>query len=250
MDGALTVTRRTFVTTWLGIVAAPLAAQAQPPGKLPRIGFLWTGSPPPDAVDAFRQGLREAEYIDGRTVVIEHRSATDAIERLPELAVELVRSGVDIIVTQGTPAAQAAKRATSTIPIVMAVSSDPVGKGLVATLAHPGGNITGLTLMPLEGKRLELLKEAVPSAARLAVIVDPANAEPGGRPVSLKETEVAARSFGLPLHVSQVRGGVDIEKAFRAATASRADALIVVNSPTLRFHRRALVDLAAKYRLP
>ena len=246
----MSVTRRAVLAGFLATMVTPINGRAQHTGTLPRIGFLWTASPPPDAVDAFRQGLREAGYIDGTSIVIEHRSAADAIERLPELALELVRSAVSIVVTQGTPAAQAAKRATSTIPIVMAVSSDPVGNGLVTALARPGGNITGLTLMPLESKRLELLKEAVPKAARLAVIVDPANAEPGGAPVGLKGTEVAARSLGFPLHVAQVRGAIDIEKAFKAATAARADALIVVASPTLRFHRKALVDLAAKYRLP
>jgi putative ABC transport system substrate-binding protein len=234
----------------LGFLAAPLAAEAQPPRKVPRIGFLWMGSPSEDALDAFRQGLREADYIEGHNIAIEHRSAADAVQRLPELAAELVRSGVDIVVTQGTPAAHAAKRATSKIPIVMAISSDPAGRGLVASLARPGGNITGLTLMPLGGKRLEMLREAVPNAARFAVIVDSTNAEPGGAPLGLKETEVAARSLGLPLHVSEVRGSTDLEKAFKDAARARADALIVPASPILRFHRKSLVDLAAKYRLP
>ncbi len=227
------------------VFALPLTAEAQPPRNVPRIGFLWTGSPSKDALDAFRQGLREADYIAGQNIAIEHRSAADVVQRLPELAAELVRSRVDIVVTQGTPAAHAAKRATSTIPIVMAISGDPVRTGLIASLARPGGNITGLALGPnLAGKRLELLKEAVPSATRLAVIVDP------GAPSFGLETQAAARSLGLPLHVSEVRGSADFAKAFEAAIQARADALIVSPSPILRFHRKLLVDLAAKYRLP
>jgi ABC-type uncharacterized transport system substrate-binding protein len=163
------------VTCAVGLVAALLVAEAQPVGKVPRVGFLWTGSPEftTHALDAFRQGLREAGYIEGTNVIIEHRWAADALQRLPDLATELVRNKVDIVVTQGTPAAQAAKRATTTIPIVMAISGDAVATGLVASLAHPGGNITGMTLLPeLISKRLELLKEVMPNARRIAVIVD------------------------------------------------------------------------------
>jgi putative ABC transport system substrate-binding protein len=238
--------RRFLLTSLAGAFAVSFAAEAQPPRKVPRIGFLWTGSPPKDALDAFRQGLREADYIEGQNIAIEHRSAADVVRDLPELAAELVRSRVDIVVTQGTPAANAAKLATSTIPIVMAISGDPVRTGLIASLAHPGGNITGLTLGPnLAGKRLELLKETVPNATRLTVIVDP-----GAPAYDAQETQAAARALGLSLHVSEVRGSVDFAKAFEAAIQARADALIVSPSPVLRFHRQALGDLAAKYRLP
>ena len=239
------ITRRRFLATTGGaaLTVAPVVVDAQLPRKVPRICFLWTGSPPKDALDAFRQGLREADYIEGQNIALEHRSAMDVVQRLPELAAEIVRGGVDIIVTQGTPAAHAAKRATTTIPIVMAISGDPVQTGLIASLARPGGNITGLTLGPnLAGKRLEILKETVPTARRLAVIVDP------GAP--WKEMQAAARSLGLPLQVSEVRGSGDFVKAFEAAIQSRADTLIVSSSPILRFHRQSLVDLAAKYRLP
>jgi putative tryptophan/tyrosine transport system substrate-binding protein len=148
------VTRATWLivmgTCAMGLVATLLGAEAQQAGKVPRVGFLWTGSPEltTRALDAFRQGLREAGYIEGTNIAIEHRWAADVVQRLPDLASELVRNKVDVVVTQGTGAAQAAKRATTTIPIVMAISGDAVASGLVASLAHPGGNVTGLTLLP------------------------------------------------------------------------------------------------------
>ena len=184
------------ITCAVGLVAALPVAEAQPVGKVPRVGFLWTGSPEftTHALDAFRQGLREAGYLEGTNIVIEHRWAADAVQRLPDLATELVRNKVDIVVTQGTPAAQAAKRATTTIPIVMAISGDAVATGLVASLAHPGGNITGMTLLPeLISKRLELLKEVLPNARRIAVIVDE---EP--------RTAAASRALGSQLQILEV----------------------------------------------
>jgi putative ABC transport system substrate-binding protein len=236
-----------------GLLAAPLGAEAQQAGRVPRVGFLWTGSPEltTRALDAFRQGLREAGYIEGRNIAIEHRWAADVVQRLPDLASELVRSKVDIVVTQGTPAAEAAKRVTTTVPIVMAISGDAMATGLVASLAHPGGNITGLTLLPeLIGKRLELLKEAIPTASRVAVIVDPTATAPGGTTLGLRETEAAARALGSRLQILEVRGRGDFEKAFEAATKARAEALVVSASPILRFHLKPFVDLAAKHRLP
>jgi putative ABC transport system substrate-binding protein len=231
-----------MVTCAVGLVAALPGAEAQQAGKVPRVGFLWTSSPELTTrpLDAFRQGLREAGYIEGKNIAIEHRWAADVAQRLPDLASELVRNKVDIVVTQGTPAAQAAKRATTTIPIVMAVSGDAVATGLVASLARPGGNITGLTLLPeLIGKRLELLKEAIPKARRIAVIVD---AEP--------RSAAAARALGSQLQILEVRGHSDFEKAFEAATKARAEALVVSQSPILRFYVQSFVDLAAKNRLP
>ena len=224
-----------------GLCAALLGAEAQQAGKVPRVGFLWTGSPEltTRTLDAFRQGLRDAGYVEGTNIAIEHRWAADVVQRLPDLASELVRSKVDIVVTQGTPAAQAAKRATTTIPIVMAISGDAVATGLVASLAHPGGNITGLTLLPeLIGKRLELLKEAIPKARRIAVIVDEG------------PSAAAARALGSQLQILEVRGRSDFEKVFEAATKARAEALVVSQSPILRFHLKPFVDLAAKHRLP
>ena len=249
--------RRAFIgTVTASILAAPLVGQAQQAQTNPRVGFLWTGSSEltTRALDAFRGGLREVGYIEGQNIAIQHRWAADDLQRLPDLAAELTRDKVDVIVTQGTPAALAAKRATRTIPIVMAVAGDPVETGLVASLAHPGGNITGLTVTvlgeALNVKRLELLHDLVPKATRVAVIVDASNAGPGGVPRGLPSTEAAGRSLGLRLDIHPVRGVADFEKAFQAATKARADAATILASPVLRFHRTPLVNLAAKHRLP
>src|SRR2546422_803538 len=170
------------------VLASGSQAQAQQSKKIPRIGFL---SAAPSIDPTLLEGLHDLGYVEGKTIVIEHRSAEGKLERLPELAAELVRLKVDIIVTQGTPAAQAVKKATSTIPIVMATSGDPVGSGLVASLARPGGNVTGLTLISPElgGKRLEILKDSVPGLTRVAFLTEPAN--PASRPLG-EELEVAA----------------------------------------------------------
>jgi putative tryptophan/tyrosine transport system substrate-binding protein len=246
--GDALIDRRAFLGA-LAFLTAPLVAEAQQAGRQPRIGFLWTGSPPNEARDAFRQGLREANYIDGQNVAIEHRSAADDVRRLSDLAEAFVRDGVDVIVTQGTPAANAAKRATATIPIVMAISGDPVGTGLVASLARPGGNITGLSLgSALIGKRLQILKEAVPNARRFALLTDSVNPEFTRR--NRAEVHAAARSVGRPIHVVEVGGHADFERAFKSVVDAHADALVVSSSPILRFHRKALVDLSAKFRLP
>ena len=242
----------------LSLELAPLGAEAQDnkaqqPTKVARIGFLWTSSPQlaTHAVDAFREGLREAGYIEGQNIAIEHRAADDVLQRLPDLATELVSRSVDVIVTQGTTAAQAAKRATRTIPIVMAISGSPLETGLIASLAKPGGNVTGLTLPPeLTGKRMELLREIVPKATRVAILVATTSTEPGVAPLGLKENERAARSLGWHTQVLEVRGPADFDKAFEAATRARAEALNVTASPILRFHRKPLADLAAKHRLP
>jgi ABC-type uncharacterized transport system substrate-binding protein len=238
----------------LFVLVLPPVSNAQQPSRAARIGFLWTSSPDAtsECVDAFRQGLHEAGYAEGRNIAIEQRWAADAVQRLDGLVTELVGIGVNIIVTQGTPAAQAAKRATTTIPIVMATSGDPVGTKLVASLARPGGNVTGLSLLvpELNAKRLELAREAKPKVSRVAVILDPTNPELGGAPLGLKETEVAARSLGLQLHILRVRGPEDFGSAFATASSTRADVVIVLPSPILSFHWRPLVDLAIKHRLP
>jgi len=200
--------------------------------------------------EAFRQGLRELGYVEGKNIVIEWRSAEGKRDRLPSLAAELVRLKVDIIVTAGPPATRSAKKATVTIPIVFAQDGDPVASGFVASLARPGGNITGLsTLAPeLSGKRLELLKEIVPRLSRVAVLgnsTNPANAQ------VLKETELAAGVFGVKLQYLDVLDPKDIETAFRAASKGRADAvLMTVSGGVVLSQRTQVVELAAKSRLP
>ena len=226
-------------------------AQAQQPTKIPRIGFLTATSPSAVAarIEAFRQGLRELGYVEGKNIVIEWRYAEGKLDRLPALAAELVRLKVDVIVTAGPAATRAAKEATATIPIVMAQDNDPVGNGFVASLARPGGNITGLsTLAPeLSGKQLELLKEIVPKLSRVAVLgtsTDPGNAQ------ALKETELAAGAFKVKLQYLDVLDPKDIETAFRAASKGRADAVLVLASPVLISQRTQVADLAVKSRLP
>ena len=227
------------------------SAEAQQPTKVPRIGYL-TGvslSANSARIEAFRQGLRELGYVEGKNIVIEWRSAEGKLDRLPALAAELVRLKVDVIVTAGPPATRAAKEATITIPIVMAQDTDPVGNGFVASLARPGGNITGLsTLAPeISGKRLELLKEIVPRLSRVAVLgtsTHPGNAQ------ALRELELAAEAFGVQLQYLDVLGPKDIETAFRAASKGRADAVLVLASPILNSQRTQVADLAVKNRLP
>ncbi len=234
----------------LGLLAAPLAAAAQPPTKVPRIGILWPS--PISAVahylEAFRQGLRELGYVEGQNIAIEFRSAEGKWERLPDLAAELVRLKVDVIVVN-TPAALAAKQATRTIPIVMAVSSDPVGDGLVASLARPGGNVTGSSMMAPElgGKRLQLLKEVVPRASRVAVLSNPTLPYTGR---VVREIRAAARVLGVRLQSLEIRAPEDIDRAFEAAIRGRASALMVVDDPLMFVHRARILALASKSRLP
>ena len=226
-------------------------AQAQQPTKVPRIGFLSSSSPSTNAArtEAFRQGLRELGYVEGKNIVIEYRSAEGKLDRLPALAAELVRLKVDIILTGGPASIRPAKEATSTIPIVMAHDDDPVGSGFVASLARPGGNITGLsTLYPeISGKRLELLKEIVPRLSRVAVLE---NSTRPGNAQNLRETELAAKAFGVQLQYLDVLSPKDLETAFRAASKGRADALLVLASPVVCSQRAQLAELAGKSRLP
>jgi putative ABC transport system substrate-binding protein len=251
------IDRRTFLAgTGAVLLAAPLAAEAQQAGKVWRIGMLWFGSSLEDLpvrvrFDAFQQGLREQGYIEGRNVAFEHRYARGKYELFPDLAAELVRLKVDIIVTPGnTPATLAAKQATSTIPIVFMSAADPVGLGFVASLARPGGNITGgssLVGPGLVGKRLELLKEAVPKLSRVAVLTNPTN--PDIR-VFIGEAEVAARSLKVQPHIVEARGPAEFEGAFAAMTKAGASAILVLNDTIFVFNGRQLADLAAKNRLP
>jgi len=243
---------------WGGIVAIGFifamcgaVAQAQQPSKIPRIGFLATVSlsTTSDRVEAFRQGLRELGYVEGKTIVIEYRWAEGRVDRLPDLATELVRLKVEVIVTSGPTVTRAAKEATVTIPIVMAQDGDPVGNGFVASLARPGGNITGLSSLAPEigGKQLELLKEVIPKLSRMAVLGTSTN--PDNAP-SLREVELAAGAFGVKLQYLDVLGPKDIETAFQAARKGRADAILALSSRVLVSQRTQVVDLAVKSRLP
>ena len=233
------------------LLALPFPAEAQQPTKIPRIGYLDAVSLSVNAarIEAFRQGLRELGYVEGKNIVIEWRSAEGKLDRLPALAAELVRLKVDIIVSAGASVTRAAKEATTTIPIVMANDPDPVGNGFVASLARPGGNITGLsTFAPeLSGKRLELLKETIPKLSRVAVFGTSTN--PGNAQV-LREVELAAGALKVKLQYLDVLDPKDIETAFRAASKGRAQAVLVLTGPVLVSERTQLVDLAVKNRLP
>lgn len=240
-----------FVLLAAAILASGHLAQAQQVKKVPRIGFLLANSPSaaPTMVEGFRQGLRELGYVEGKNILIEYRSAEGKFERLPDLASELVRLKVDVLVAQGAPAAHAAKNATRTIPIVMGNYGDPVGAGLVASLARPGGNITGLsTFSPeLSGKRLELLKEVVPTASRVAVLLNPATPT---QPDLLREIQALAPALGVTLLSLGAKGPDDIERAFTAMKKERTGALIVFADPMFGIHRRRIAELAVTSRLP
>jgi putative ABC transport system substrate-binding protein len=227
------------------------SAQAQEPTRIPRIGYLNASSLSTNAIrmEAFRHGLRDLNYVEGENIVIEWRSADGKSNRLAALAAELVRIPVKVIVTGGSTSTRAAKTATSTIPIVITNDPDPVGDGLVASLARPGGNITGLsTLAPeLSGKRLEILREIVPKLSR--VIVLGTSTQPGFTH-QLKELQVAAKAFGVKLQNFDVLDTKDIEPAFRTAKSEQIDGLVVLTSPVLSTQRTQLVDLAVKNRLP
>jgi ABC-type uncharacterized transport system substrate-binding protein len=242
--------RRRFVTGLGLLLASPLVAQAQPAGKVPRVGFLFYGSPgPAREIDAFRRGLRELGYIEGQNIGIEYRFASGQVERLPELAAELVRLKVDVIVAPATPAALAAKQATSRIPIVFAVVADAVGAGLIANFARPGGNITGLTSSSAElgGKRLELLKQVVARASRVAVLYNPADRS---NVLVLKQLQDSVPTLGLTLQPLEVREPREFEGAFLAMTRERAHAMFGVAGALTNEHNKVLVDLAAKHRIP
>jgi len=226
-------------------------AESQQPTKIPRIGYLAGASVSANAPrrEAFRQGLRELGYVEGNNIFIEWRHAEGDADRLPSLAAELLRLKVDIIVTNGPYSTRAAKQATVTIPIVMASVGDPVGDGIVASLAQPGGNITGLSsLAPeLSGKRLELLKETVPKLSRVAVFGSSTNPNTAG---SLKEVELAAKVLKVKLQYLDVLSPKDIETAFRAAVKARAEAVHVLGGSLFNSQRKQVVELAIKSRLP
>ncbi len=234
------------------LLALSFSVEAQQPKKIPRIGYLTGTSLSTNAArnEAFRQGLRELGYVEGKNIVIEWRSAEGRLDRLAGLAAELVRLKVDVIVTGGPPATRAAKEATATIPIVMAHDTDPVASGFVASLARPGGNITGLSTLGPEigGKRLELLKEIVPKLSRVAVF---ATSTQPGYAQELKEMELAAGALKVKLQYLDIRDPKDIETAFRATGKGRADAVLMLAAGSLvTSHRTEIVELAVKSRLP
>ena len=234
-----------------GVLAVPLAAEAQQAGKVYQIGYLSAaGSSNPRILEAFRQGLRELGWVEGQNIVIEYRWAEGHLDRLPGLAAELVRLKVDLIVASPTPGAMAAKNATGTVPIVAVSLTHPVELGLVASLARPGGNVTGVSYSvgaDIFGKDLELLKEVVPRVRRVAVLSNP---DSPARPLTMRNIKDAARSLSLHLQLLEARGPEGFDGAFAAMAKERVGALLVVQDPAFIPHRARLVDLAATNRLP
>jgi putative ABC transport system substrate-binding protein len=244
--------RRAFLGTLAsGLLAAPLAAVAQQAGKVYRVGFLGnsTASLEANLVGPFREGLRDLGYVEGRNIMIEYRWAEGKYERFPALVAELATRKVDVIVTAGTPAALAVKKTAASIPLVMAAVGDPVGVGLVADLARPGGNVTGLSAIApeLEGKRLELLREVVPKLSHVAVMWNPDNPFHAG---SLKELRAAAQVLGIKLQLLGVRVSEELTAAFTAILKERPGALLVLADRIFLHNRARIVDFEAKRRLP
>jgi len=244
------VRRREFITLLAGAAAWPLAARAQQPGKLPTIGFLGAATPVATSqwTAAFMQRLRELGWVDGRNVAIEYRWAEGRAERYTEIAAEFVRLKVDVIVTYSSPPVLAAKQATSIIPIVFATAGDPVGTDLVASLARPGGNVTGLSIQgpDLAGKRLELLREVVPGLRRLAILANVGNP---AAVLEMREAQAAASTLGLIVEAAEIRRAEDIGSAFEALKG-RTDALNVVPDPLVNANRVRINTLALGARLP
>jgi putative ABC transport system substrate-binding protein len=241
--------RRAFLATAAGLLVAPLAAKAQQAGKVYRIGYLETAVVRPRAWEAFRERLRQLGYTEGQTVAFETRSADGQLDRLPGLAADLVRRKVDVVVTAGSPAAQAAKNPTTNIPIVMATGGDPVGLGLVDTLARPGGNVTGLTTLSreLSGKRLEMLREALPRVSRMSMLWHRTSAIDG---LLRRETEEAAQTLRIPFKAHGVDGPDEFARTFNAIVGDGAGAVLVATSTMFLVHRRELAELALRHRLP
>jgi ABC-type uncharacterized transport system substrate-binding protein len=240
--------RRAFMAVIAGgLLAAPLAAQAQPAGKVYRIGFLRAGQPPESYLDGFQQGLRERGYVYGQNVVVEFRATDGSVDPLPQLTEELLRLKVDVFLASAAPAAVAVRRATTSVPIVFVGVVDPVGLGLVPSLGRPGGSITGLatTSADFAGKRLELLRAIVPSLRRVAVLWHPANPS---NPIQLKGAEAAARALGMRLEPVSIQGPNDFDSASKAVPGT--DGLLFLESPLFTTHRARLAELAARSRLP
>ena len=242
-----------FISTVLSVLlfALGVPAEAEQPAKVPRIGYLNASLPStnPARIEAFRQGLRELGYVEGKNIIIEYRAAEGKLDRLPALAAELVRLKIDILVTAGPPGTRAAREANVTIPIVMGFDNDPVGNGFVASLARPGGNITGLsTLSPeISGKRLELLKEAIPTLSSVAVF---GSSNQAGTTQSVKEVELAAAALRVRVQFLNVLDPKEIANAYQLAINRHSEGLLVLQSAVINPHRKEIVDLAAKNRLP
>jgi putative ABC transport system substrate-binding protein len=246
------VDRRAVIAGALALLVAPRAGPAQQARKLYRIGYLGSTSNSGHharLVDAFRRGLRDLGYVEGEHLVIEYRWAEGRYERLPELAAELVRLPVDVLVTHGTPGSRAAKQATAAIPIVMAISGDAVATGLVTSIARPGGNLTGSTFFfpELMAKRLELLKEAIPRAGRMAAF---GNADNQATAPALKAMELMARALRVDLEAVQIRGPDEFAIAFSAMARRQVDGAVVIDDPLLIGTARQLAELATKNRIP
>jgi putative tryptophan/tyrosine transport system substrate-binding protein len=247
------LTHRTIarlITLALGLLVAPLAAASQPPAHVHRIGYLLgTTREQEPLLEAFLEAMRALGYVEGQHFVMEYRAAEGQYERLPDLAAELVRLKVDVLLVTNTSAVLAAKHATTTIPIVMAGVAYPVESGLVASLARPGGNITGLASLQHEliGKRLELLKAMLPTVSRVAVLWNPANP---AHAVGVWEADVATQALGVQLHLVEARGPDAFDRAFAAMTRAHAGALLVLGDPLVFEHRRRLAELAVTSRLP
>jgi putative ABC transport system substrate-binding protein len=248
------MTTRVFLLTpglGLALLCASIASEAQPEGKVWRIGLLSSASPAAysQRVDALRQALGDLGYVEGKNLVIESRWADGQYARLPELAAELIRLKVDLIVTHGTPGSLAAKRATTTIPVVMAVTGDVLTTGLVASLARPGGNLTGLTFFfpEITAKRLELLIEALPGARRVAALVNPNNPV---HATAVNAMNLTAQSLKVELQATEVRKADDIPGAFSAMVRRRVDGMVVVDDAMINANVRQVTDLAVKHRLP
>jgi putative ABC transport system substrate-binding protein len=234
------------------LLTSPLAVEAQQVGSVRRIGYLSQNSAEtsPHLHAAFRRGLRERGWVEGQNILIEYRYADGKVDRLPALVAELIRLNVDVIVTGSSATTWAAKDATQSIPIVMAASVDALGEGLVASLAHPGGNVTGMTFLAgpeIAGKQLQLLKEVVPAASRVAVLTNPTNRSHAG---FLRELKVTARSLGAQLQVLEAQDPDQIDSAFVAMTRERAGALLVLTDSVFVGERRRIADLAARSRVP
>jgi putative ABC transport system substrate-binding protein len=244
--------KRNITVLTLGVLlfALDVSAEAQQPAKVHRIGLLtWVAPPPPSSSTPFDQGLRQLGYVEGQNIVIDRRYASGQMDRFPELAADLARLPLDVILAQSFPAALAAKQATSSIPIVVMGAGDPVATGLVASFARPGGNITGVSALETElsGKRLELLKEAFPKLARVAVIWNSADF---GMTLKFREIELAAKALRMAVLPSAVRGPKDFDGVFSEMMRKRPDALFVITDPLTQLNRKQLVELVTKNRLP
>ena len=242
--------RREFIALLGGAAAAwPLAARAQ--SKIPRIGFMGNSTAALEAnlVDAFREGLRELGYEEGRNIVIEYRWADGKYERFPALVAELIAAKVEVIVTAGTPAALAVKKATTTVPLVMVAVGDPVGTGLVPSLARPGGNLTGLSSVApdLEGKRLELLREVVPALSHVAMFINSLNPF---HVSSMRQARAAAQAMGIKLQLHDIRKSEDLDDAFAAIRKERPDALLILADRVFLHNRERMMDFTKEQRLP